>query len=292
MNSFVSPVCSLCPNDCKIDRKKSAGACGAGDKIKIAKYYLHKFEEPCVSGGSGSGTVFFCGCSLKCAFCQNYTLSRNERGKEITVRELADIFKSLESAGAANINLVTPTHYADKIVSALDIYKPRIPVVYNTHGYEKTEVLKEMDGYIDVYLPDLKFFSPEVSFRYTGKKDYFAVASRAIEFMASKPLVFGDDGMMKSGTLVRHLVLPQNVSDSEKILDWFSESGVKNNAYINVMCQYTPFGDLSRFPELNRRITKREYEKVIDYAMSLGIEKMYYQKFSSVGKEYIPDWDY
>ena len=199
---------------------------------------------------------------------------------------------ALENAGAENINLVTPTHYADKIVRALDIYKPRIPVVYNTHGYEKTEVLKEMDGYIDVYLPDLKFFSPEVSFRYTGKKDYFAIASRAIEFMSRKPLIIDENGVMQSGTLVRHLVLPQNVSDSEKLLSWFASSGVKDRAYINVMSQYTPFGKIDAFPELQRKITKREYDRVIDYALSLGIEKMFEQKFSSASEKYIPEWDY
>ena len=292
LKDFISPVCTLCPNNCKTNRQFSTGMCGADDKIKIAKYYLHPFEEPIISGKNVSGTIFFCGCSLKCVFCQNYSLSRNERGKEISVNDLADIFKQLENMGATNINLVTPTQYADKICDALDIYRPNIPIVYNTHGYEKIEVLEKLDSYIDVYLPDLKYYSLDVSFRYTGKRNYFEVASKAIEFMAKKPLIFSDDGTLKSGTLVRHLVLPQNVKDSQNILTWFSESGVKDNAYINVMSQYTPFGDLSNFPELNRRITKREYEKVIDYAMSLNIKDMFYQKYSSSGTEYIPTWDF
>lgn len=291
-NAFASPVCNLCPNACNVDRKTTTGVCGADEKIKIAKYYLHKFEEPCISGKNGSGTVFFCGCSLKCVFCQNYSLSRGLRGKELSVKELADIFKRLEEAGATNVNLVTPTHYSREIVKALNIYKPKIPVVYNTHGYERLDVLKELDEYIDVYMPDLKFFSPEVSFRYTGKKDYFSYASRAIEFMSRKPLIIDENGVMQSGTLVRHLVLPQNVSDSEKLLSWFASSGVKDRAYINVMSQYTPFGNIDDFPELQRKITKREYDRVIDYALSLGIEKMFEQKFSSASEKYIPEWDY
>ncbi len=292
MNKFSSPVCSLCPNDCRVDRSVKPGACGAVDKIKIAKYYLHKYEEPCISGRNGSGTVFFCGCSLKCVFCQNYSLSRNERGKEISVCELAEIFKQLENAGATNINLVTPTHYADKIAEALSVYKPSIPVVYNTHGYEKIEVLKVLDEFIDVYMPDVKYFSPDVSSRYTGKSDYFTVASAAVEFMSQKPLVFDENGIMRSGVLVRHLALPQNVNDSEKIVRWFAESGLKDKAYLHVMSQYTPFGNLEKFPELQRGLTRREYDRVIDCALSCGIEKMYYQKFSSADKSYIPEWDY
>lgn len=282
--------CNLCPNNCNIDRTISTGVCKSKDSIKIAKYYLHKFEEPIISGKNGSGTIFFCGCSLGCVFCQNYDLSRNTRGKEITVQNLVEIFKELESLGAHNINLVTPTQYADKIILALKEYKPKIPVVYNTHGYEKVEVLKDLDPYIDVYLPDVKYFSPIISKRYTGKENYFVYAKSAVEFMANKPLIFDEDGMLKSGTIVRHLVLPQNVSDSKKILEWFSS--IKDNAYINLMSQYTPFGDIKNFPELNRKLTLREYESVVDYALSLGITKAFYQDFKSVGTDYIPKWDY
>ncbi len=282
--------CNLCPNECKVDRENSVGLCNVGDKIKIAKYYLHKFEEPIISGDKGSGTVFFCGCSLKCVFCQNYQLSRNTRGKQISVNELADIFRQLENLGASNINLVTPTQYADKIMLALDIYKPKIPIVYNTHGYEKIEVLEKLYDYIDVFLPDIKYFSPAISKRYTGKENYFEYASRAIEFMTNKPLSLGEDGLLKSGTLVRHLVLPQNVSDSKKILDWFST--IKDKAYINLMSQYTPFGDIDKFPELKRKLTAREYESVVDYAIALGINKAFYQDFDSQSTDYIPRWDF
>lgn len=282
--------CNLCPNNCNIDRNIKKGACGTDDKIRIAKFYLHKFEEPFISGQNGSGTIFFCGCSLRCVFCQNYELSRSLRGKEISVNELADIFKQLEDKGAHNINLVNPTHYSDKIIQAFEIYKPKIPVVYNTHGYEKIEILKVIDNYVDIYLPDIKYYSEVVSSRYTGKNDYFLVASKAIEFMSNKPILFDDNDMLKSGTVVRHLVLPQNVSDSKKILDWYND--IKDKTYLNLMSQYTPFGDIKNFPELNRRLSKREYQTVLDYAVSLGIENLLYQDLVSADESYIPSWDY
>ncbi len=282
--------CSLCPVKCGADKQFNKGYCGTDNNIRIAKYYLHPFEEDVISGSNGSGAIFFCGCSLKCVFCQNYDLSRSLRGKVITTNELAQIFKELEELGAHNINIVNPTHYSNKIVQALEIYKPNIPIVYNTHGYENIEILQKIDGYIDVYLPDMKFYSPTLSKRYTGRENYFEIASRALEFMANKPFVLGDDGLLKSGTIIRHLVLPQGVSDSKKILDWFSS--IKDKAYINVMSQYTPFGDIKDYPELNRKVTKREYDSVIDYAIGLGIKNMYYQKQKSASEEYIPKWNY
>ena len=287
----MNKLCWLCPNKCKLDKAKNKGVCGTDNNIVIAKYYLHKFEEPIISGKNGSGTIFFCGCSLKCVFCQNYELSRSMRGKIISIQQLADIFKELEDMGAHNINLVNPTHYSDQIIKAFNIYKPNIPIVYNTHGYENVEILEKLNDYVDIYLPDIKFFSPSVSKRYTKKTDYFDVASKAIEFMAnSKPFVLGDDNMLKSGVIVRHLVLPQAISDSKKILDWFSN--IKEKAYINIMSQYTPFGEIDSFPELQRKLTKREYENVLDYAMSLSIDNMFYQDQKSASTEYIPDWDF
>ena len=286
----MSNICLLCPNACKVDKNVTKGACGTDGNIKIAKYYLHPFEEPCISGKNGSGTVFFCGCSLKCVFCQNYELSRNQTGKVVSVEELADIFRQLENDGAHNINLVNPTHYADKIAQAFKIYRPKIPVVYNTHGYESLDALKKIDPYVDVYLPDIKFFSPTLSKRYTGKENYFEIASKALEFMANKPLFFEGEMMVK-GTIVRHLILPQGTSDSKKVLDWFA-STIKDKAFINLMSQYTPFGQIQNYPELQRKITKREYESVIDYALSLGIEKAFYQKQQSADTCYIPKWDF
>ncbi len=287
----MNNTCSLCPNGCKVDKNKIKGICGTDGKIRIAKFYLHPFEEPMISGQNGSGTIFFCGCSLKCVFCQNFEVSRNLTGKEISVSELADIFKKLEEMGASNINLVNPTHYADKIAEAIKIYKPQIPVVYNTHGYERVEMLEKVNNFVDVYLPDIKFFSPTLSSRYTRKENYFEVASKAVEFMInSKPIIYGDDGLIKQGVVVRHLVLPQATSDSKKVLDWFSK--FKDKAIINVMSQYTPFGEIDSFPELKRKITAREYDAVIDYALSLGIENMLYQERESADTIYIPKWDF
>ena len=283
--------CLLCPNGCLIDKSVESGFCGTNGQIKIAKYYLHKFEEPCISGKNGSGTIFFCGCSLKCVFCQNYPLSRNERGKIISTNELVEIFKKLENDGAHNINLVNPTHYSDKIIEALSIYKPKIPIVYNTHGYETQEILEQIDKYVDIYLPDLKFYSNTLSKRYCNKENYFEVASKAILKMAEKPIVFDENGLLKSGTIVRHLVLPMNISDSKKILDWFSQN-IKDKAYINIMSQYTPYGDADKYPELTRKLTKREYDSVVDYALSLGISNAFYQDMNSASTEYIPDWDF
>lgn len=247
------------------------------------------YEEPPLSGTKGSGAVFFCGCGLKCVFCQNYDVSRNLTGKEITVNELAEILRTLEDAGVHNINLVNPTHYASAIIKALEIYRPNIPIIWNSHGYEKIETLELIDEFIDIYLPDMKYFSPEVSLRYTGKRDYFERAAKAIEFMAHKPYVI-ENGLLKSGTIVRHLILPQNVGDTVKILDWFA--GIKDAAALSLMAQYTPFGEIENFPELQRKITHREYKKALDYALSLGIENMFVQSPESAETKYIPEWDY
>ena len=288
----MSNKCELCPVNCGADRNVKAGYCGEKNAMRIAKYYLHKYEEPVICGGNGSGTVFFCGCSLKCVFCQNYALSRSQTGKEITPRELADIFKQLEDMGACNVGLVTPTHFTDGIIKAFEIYKPKVPVVYNTHSYEKIETLKLIDPYIDVYLPDLKFFAPERAKRYTGKGDYFEVASRAIEFMMnSKKTLFDENGQMTSGVIVRHLILPLGVSDSENIVEWFAKNK-KNGAYLSLMAQYTPFGNVDNFPELKRKITAREYERVYEKMLSLGISEYFVQEEESASESFIPSWDF
>ncbi len=281
--------CKLCPVACNVDRTKQAGYCGATNKLKIAKYGLHFFEEPCISYEKGSGTVFFCGCSLKCVFCQNYEVSRAMRGKEISTRELADIFYELENSGAENINLVTAGHYVPQIIEAFKLYRPKIPVVYNTHSYENISTLKAIDKYVDVYLPDLKYFSPNISKRYTNKSDYFEKATKAIEFMMQKPLDI-KNGKMYSGCIVRHLILPLCANDSLEIVKWFFSH--KSDAYFSLMAQYTPFGDIDAFPELKRRITKREYQKVVDFILLQNSEKIFLQELASADEKYIPDWDY
>lgn len=283
--------CKLCPVECGADRTSGVGACGGGKNVRIAKYSLHPFEEPCISAENGSGTIFFCGCSLRCAFCQNYELSRAQRGKAITPRELADIFKELEERGAENVSLVTAAHYVPQIVEAFGIYRPKIPVVYNSSGYEKTETLRLIDPYIDVYLPDIKFYSPALSKRYTGKDDYFDVASAAVKFMAQKKTVFSENGKMLSGLLVRHMVMPLGVSDSKKILRFFCEE-LPKGTYLSLMSQYTPFGDIEKFPELQRKITAREYDAVADEAVLLGIRNVFLQERSSSSEKYVPSWDF
>lgn len=281
--------CTLCPVSCGADREKSAGYCGVKG-VKIAKYYLHPFEEPVISHGKGSGCVFFCGCSLRCAFCQNYELSRNERGKGITVKELADIFRELEERGADNINLVTPTHYVNEIAEAFGLYRPNIPVVYNTHGYEKIETLKIVDGFTDIYLPDLKFIDPFLSERYTGRADYAQYALPAVQFMAQKPLKFDESGKMLSGCIVRHLILPLAAYDSIKVAEFVAT--LPKDVYFSLMSQYTPFGEADKFPELKRRITDREYKSVLAAVERLGLANVFLQDKESAKTDFIPDWDF
>lgn len=279
--------CTLCPLSCGADRAVRAGACGVKG-LTVAKYYLHPFEEPPVSCRNGSGTVFFGGCSLRCVFCQNYEVSRAQRGKAVTPAQLAAIFESLEEMGADNINLVTPDHVSDLIAEALALRKPAIPVVYNTGGYCKTDALERIAPYIDVWLPDVKFFSPDLSERYTGRRDYFDYASRAVAFMAEKPAVW-QDGKLLSGLLVRHLVMPGCTSDSLRILD-FLKTVLPAHTPVSLMRQYTPMGT-SGLPELNRTLTAREYRRVEDHALTLGFDPLYTQGKESVGKAYIPTWD-
>ena len=282
--------CKLCPVECGANRLTSVGACGVSG-LKIAKYYLHPFEEPCISHEKGSGTIFFSGCNLRCPFCQNYEVSRALRGKSVTSQELADIFRELEDMGAENISLVTPSHLVAYLLPAFNIYRPKIPVVYNSSGYEKIDTLRRIDEYIDMYLPDMKFYAPALSKRYLGKEDYFDIASQAISFMAKKPLKMTENGKMLSGTVVRHLVMPLGVSDSKALLKWFKNE-LPQETYLSLMSQYTPFGKLESFPELARPVTKREYETVVNYALDLGLERIFFQERNSSGKAYIPTWDY
>jgi len=283
--------CGLCPKKCGVDRTKQIGGCGEDCNIRIAKYYLHPYEEPVISGTNGSGTVFFSGCSLRCRFCQNYELSRSSRGKKITPAELADIFKELENMGAHNINLVTPTHFLTEIAEAVAIRRPNIPIVYNTHGYEREECLRIADGFVDVYLPDLKFFTSQAATRYTGISDYFAVASQAVKHMMNAKKTVIENGLMTSGVCVRHLILPMNLPETFSIIDWFCENRA-NGAYFSLMAQYTPFGETEKYPELQRRITAREYRLATEKLLSCGFDECFIQRRSSSGVKYIPEWDF
>lgn len=281
--------CTQCLVKCGADRKVNNGACGVKG-VRIAKYYLHPFEEPPVSFKNGSGCIFFCGCSLKCAFCQNFELSRNTRGKDISVKELAEIFRRLEDMGAENINLVNPTHYLSDIAEAFTIYRPRIPIVYNTHGYESIESLKTADTFVNIYLPDLKFIDPLLAKRYTFRPDYAEYALPAIRFMAQKSLVMRDDGKMLSGCIVRHLILPLAAYDSVNIVKFIST--LPHSVYFSLMSQYTPFGAISNLKELQRKITKREYEKVLSAVEKYGLKRVFLQNLESATEDFIPKWDF
>ena len=287
----MSSNCRLCPRECGADRSRHPGLCGATDRVKIARAALHFFEEPPISGTRGSGTVFFCGCALRCCFCQNFEVSRGRVGREISVRELAGIFRRLEEEGAHNINLVSPTPYVPQILEALAVCRPKIPVVYNTHGYESLETLELLRGKVDIFLPDLKYRDPFLSERYSGAADYFERASAAILKMCGMaPRRFDEDGMMQSGVIVRHLMLPMAVYDTLAVLDWLKEH-LPPDVPVSLMGQYTPFGELSAFPELTRKLTRREYARGKARMEALGL-KGFCQELSSADKTFIPDWDF
>ncbi|MCH5186097.1 MAG: radical SAM protein [Oscillospiraceae bacterium] len=286
--------CTLCPRMCGVDRTKRKGYCGADNKIKIARAALHYWEEPCISGEKGSGAVFFSNCTMKCVFCQNYEISAKHKGFETTVNELSDIILSLQDKGAENINFVTPTHYVYDIINALDIAKRdglKIPVVYNTSGYERAETIKMLDGYVDIYLPDMKYYSDKYAVRYSNAKDYFKYASAATDEMVGqvgKP-VFNEKGIMQKGVMVRHLLLPHRLFEAKKIIDYLYTK-YHNDIYISIMSQYTPFGQISDFPELSEKIAPEYYAALVDYAEYIGVENAFIQNADSVGEEYIPDF--
>ena len=282
-------LCTQCPVKCGADRQNTSGACGVKD-IKIAKYYLHQFEEPPISHKNGSGCIFFCGCSLKCVFCQNFELSRNQRGKEIDKYQLAEIFAELEAMGAENINLVNPTHYLSHIMGAIEIYRPKIPIVYNTHGYETQEALSLADSFVDVWLTDLKFIDNALSKRYTSRPDYSDYALNAVRFMSQKPLKMRQDGKMLSGCIVRHLIMPLAVYDSINVVKFVAT--LPEDVFLSLMSQYTPFGDISEFSELQRRITPREYERVLEAVRAAGLKNVFIQDFASASEQFIPEWDF
>ena len=282
-------ICTQCPRQCNVDRSFSKGYCNEYEKIKIAKYCLFNFEEPLISGKNGSGAIFFCGCSLKCVFCQNYDISSLDRGKEISVEELAQIFKYLESIGAENINLVNPTHYAIQIIEALKIYRPSIPIVYNTHGYEKIETLKLLAPYIDVYLPDFKYYDNACAKKYSNCCDYVDVTKKALKFMREQKKDIIKDGKILSGMIVRHLIMPLMTDQSILILSWIKQN--LPNTMVSLMAQYIPYGIANEFKEINRRITKREYQKVVETYLDLNLTG-YVQERESADTVYIPKWDY
>lgn len=288
--------CHMCPRDCTVNRNKtSLGVCNAGNEIKIARVSLHHWEEPPISGINGSGTVFFSNCNLKCVFCQNHEISQNGKGKEVSIQRLSDIFLEQQESGAHNINLVTPTHYALQIREALKISKEKglhIPILYNSNGYESLNTLKALDGYIDVYLPDLKYCNDKYAIKYSKAPNYFKITSQAIKLMYSQvgSVQFDENGMIKKGVIIRHLMLPGLLFDSKKIIDFiFKNFG--HDVYISLMNQYTPMYKTSQFKEINKVLNPKLYDSLIDYCVSLGIKNAFIQDSGTNTEAFVPEFD-
>lgn len=288
--------CEICPHNCKVNRLEGKiGRCKATDKVKIALASVHNFEEPCISGTNGSGTVFFSNCNLKCVFCQNYKISQQGLGKEISIEELADIFIEQQNKKVENINLVTPTMYIYHIIEAIKIARKKglnIPIVYNTNGYENVETIKKLNGYIDIYLPDLKYYDNDLAFKYSGIKNYFENATEAIKEMYNQvgAPVLDENGIMKKGVIIRHLVLPNNLQNSKDVLKWINDN-IDNKVFVSVMAQYFPTHRAKDFPELNRKLTKEEYEEIENFLYSLNLDNGYIQELGENEEEYVPDFE-
>lgn len=286
--------CEMCPRRCQINRAKKVGFCGASEKVEIAKFYLHKWEEPCISGTNGSGTVFFSHCNLKCVYCQNYEISNQGKGIEITIEELKNIFLTLQKQKATNINLVTPTHYISQIKEALIKAKQEglvIPIVYNSSGYEEKNALKELEGLIDIYLVDMKYFDDSYAIKYSKANHYFETCKEAIKEMYRQVgSIKIDNHIMKKGIIVRHLLLPGLKEDTKKILNYLYKT-YKNNIIISIMNQYTPLDSVKEIKELNRKILKEEYDEIIEYALTLGIENAFVQEEETADESFIPNFN-
>lgn len=289
-------TCTLCPRNCKVNRLLGqTGFCGMPSSIFVARASLHMWEEPCISGTNGSGTIFFTGCNLKCVFCQNHTIAIGQKGREVSESQLADLFLMLQEKGAHNINLVTPSHYVPGIVKALTLAKGQgltLPVVYNTSGYDSVRTLTMLDGLVDVYMPDFKYISGELSKRYSHASDYFEVAKASLAEMfhqVGKPVFDGD--MLVKGVLVRHLVLPGCSEDSKAVIRYLHTT-YDDNIFLSIMNQYTPLPHVAEFPEINRKVTHREYEEVVDYAIHLGVENGFIQEGDTAEESFIPEFDF
>lgn len=285
-------ICNACPRNCNVDRQKSLGYCKSPDKFKLARAALHFWEEPCISGKNGSGAIFFSGCNLGCVFCQNFDISHNCKGVEVSDERLIDIMKSLVDKGTNNINLVNPTHYSAQLLRVFEKYKPPVPIVYNTSGYDSVETLRPFDGIVDVYLPDFKYIRSDKAQKYSKAENYPQIAEAALREMKRQVGndAFNGDGIMQKGMIIRHLVLPSNTNSSVEALDYLAE--FFSDTYISVMAQYVPCGDLSNYKEINRPLTQREYDKVVNHIFDLGLEKIFVQELDAASDEFIPDFDF
>ena len=290
-------MCTLCPRNCAVDRAGGErGICGQTEQLKVARAALHYWEEPCISGKSGSGAVFFSGCALHCVFCQNRSIANGTAGKEITKERLAEIFLELQEKGANNINLVTPGHFAPQITEALRRAKKeglRLPVVYNTSSYESADTIKSLEGLVDIYLPDFKYISPALSAKYSHAPDYADVAKAAVAEMVrqcGEVVLDAEDAYIRRGVIVRHMLLPKHLLEAEKIIRYLYET-YGNRIYISMMSQYTPVGDIGvRFPELADKVRRKSYRKLLDYAVNLGVEQAFYQEGEVAKESFIPEF--
>lgn len=291
-----SEKCSLCPRMCGTDRAAGQkGFCGGGNLVRVARAALHYWEEPCISGESGSGTVFFSGCTMRCVFCQNKEISRSEVGKEITIERLAEIYLELAAKGANNINLVTPMHYAPQIIAALDIARKNgltLPIVWNTGGWERRESIAAVRDYADIWLSDFKYFDSSLGESLSKAPNYFSVAAAALDQMVKQTCepVFDENDMMRRGVIVRHLMLPGHLDDTKNVLRFLYEN-YGDSIWISIMNQYTPMCSDPRFPELSRTVSDEEYNEAIDFACELGIENAFVQEGGTVGESFIPPFD-
>ncbi|MBQ4040092.1 MAG: 4Fe-4S cluster-binding domain-containing protein [Oscillospiraceae bacterium] len=285
-------ICTLCPRNCGVDRSIKTGVCQSGSLPKIARAALHHWEEPVISGDRGSGTVFFSGCSLKCVFCQNTDISHGNFGKTVTAERLREIFFELIEKGAHNINLVNPTHWASPVLKALEEPLP-VPVVYNTGGYDKVDTLRLFDGKISIYLPDMKYASSDIAANYSKAADYPEVAKAAIKEMFRQvgSYEIGDDGIMRRGVIIRHLILPNNLENTFRVIDWVENTFSSGQVLFSLMSQFTPAGDLTNYPELQRRLTQDEYDLCYDYLADSDIDDGFFQELSSAKEEYIPPFN-
>lgn len=287
--------CAICPHNCGINRlNNQIGRCKSKDTVKVALYSTHNFEEPCISGKKGSGTVFFSNCNMNCVFCQNYEISQLGKGKEISIEELADIFIKQQEKDVENINLVTPTSYVPQIIEAIKIARGnglKLPIVYNTNGYEKVETLKMLDGYVDIYLPDFKYSDDDLAKRLSKVDNYFEIVTEALKEMYRQTgkAVFNDEGIMQKGMIIRHLVLPNHVLNSRRVLKWINEN--MHDVYVSVMAQYFPTYKAKEIDDINRKLTKEEFEQIENYLYRLDLENGYIQELGEHEEEYVPKWE-
>jgi len=293
----IMKCCTLCPRECKVDRTNNEiGLCGVSNKVKVARIAPHYYEEPPISGKNGSGAIFFSGCNLKCIYCQNYEISHEHKGKEITIEHLAEIMlKQQNEKKAENINLVTPTMYVYQIREAIKIARKRglnIPIIYNTNGYERVETLKQLEGYIDVYLPDFKYSDNQIAKKYSSVNNYVQVVQNAIKEMYKQVGApkFNKNGMITKGVMIRHLILPNHIQNTKDVLKWLKEN-IDEKVYINIMAQYFPTYLAKKYDTLNRKLTQKEYDEIEEYAWALGIENGYIQELGEHEEEYVPRFD-